>query len=105
MAGKYFLMHRNIKIALFELDDSLQIINIAINKNSAGKKHLPKTDIMQLKKWILSRGIPDTRDNIKSELGKVNISSIFELMLMNSGLSFSDHYWILNEGLRLLQAV
>ncbi len=94
MLGKYFLMHKDIKIAIFELDDSLQIVNIAGSKSGIGKAHLPKSDMAELKKWILNRGIPVTRDNIKLELAGVNVNSTFELMLKNNGLSLLDHYWI-----------
>lgn len=47
----------------------------------------------QLKKWIQDRGIPVTRDSIAKDLEKSGISP-FKLMLLNCGLSLTDHYWI-----------
>ena len=89
----YMLMHEDKELALFVVEGD-SISNIRINSNNI--KYLPlgiKSD-NELKKWIILRGIPVTRKNISSDLRKVGVSSTFELMLTNCGLSLTDHYWI-----------
>jgi hypothetical protein len=89
-------MHENTKIAAFKLDDSFQIGNIAITNNNESQKHLP-IDInneLDLKNWILNRGVPITRQRVKVDLQMIKEKTPFELMIANCGLSLTDHYWL-----------
>lgn len=93
----YFLMHENEKLALFEYENQ-GITAVVINKNSTDR--LPfleissKTVENKTAEWIMNRGIPVTRQNIQTDLTRMNSGSTIDYMLDNLGLSLSDHYWI-----------
>lgn len=89
-------MHENKKLAVFTVVDYCNISNICISKNRDTVRYLPTCvkNTNDLKKWILNRGIPVTRDNINIDLKLSGMSSTFELMLRNLSLSLTDHYWI-----------
>lgn len=97
---QYFLMHENKKLALFELDNFNNIINVALSTNTDTRRYLPITvfDDKSLVFWLKGRGIPVTRDGISRELRLSNVSDTFTLMLLNNGLSLTDHYWINERG-------
>ena len=91
----YFLMHENNKIAFFEVDNTNSIVvRLRINMNNAHLLPAFVCNEVYLKDWINSRGIPVTRQRISIDLEMSNVSSTFELMLRNYGLSLTDHYWI-----------
>lgn len=93
---QYFLMHENKKLALIEVDEYNNIVNVAISKNPNTRRYLPFNtyDERTLVKWIKSRGIPITRQGIGKELMLAKVSDTFELLLKNNGLSLTDHYWL-----------
>ena len=97
---QYFLMHEDKKLALFELDNFNNIVNVALSTNTDTCKYLPITvfDAKSLVFWLKNRGIPVTRDNISTELKLSNIPDTFTLMLLNNGLSLTDHYWLKERG-------
>lgn len=97
---QYFLMHEDKKLALFELDNLNNIVNVALSTNADTRRYLPITvfDNKSLVFWLKNRGIPVTRDNISSELKLSNIPDTFTLMLLNNGLSLTDHYWLKERG-------
>ena len=94
--ANYFLMHENLKIALFKLYNLKNIIRIELSQNPSTIMHLPVgvTDKLGLRDWLLNRGIPVTRQRLDIDLRMSKVSSPFELMLRNYGLSITDHYWI-----------
>lgn len=93
---KYFLMHKNIKVAQFIVKDNAYIGEVVFNSNKDALCHLPISvkDSGDLKGWILERGIPTTRQGIDEELQKLGVKSTTEFMLRNYGLSLSDCYWV-----------
>lgn len=97
---QYFLMHEDLKIALFEVNDFGNIINVAVSPNVETQRHLPISVISPkaLADWLLNRGIPATRQGISTELKLAGVSSTFALMLQNNGLSLTDHYWVKERG-------
>lgn len=91
---RYILMFEDLKLALFSVSTDADLV-MELVINPACSHYLPvgihKKE--QLKKWIQDRGIPVTRDSIAKDLEKSGISP-FKLMLLNCGLSLTDHYWI-----------
>jgi len=65
-------------------DDKFSPIN---SKSSEGGK------IVSFNNWLNNRCISDTRDGTEY-LKKYNINNLKELMILQYGLSLSDHYWI-----------
>ena len=92
----YFLMHENNKIAAFNTDIADNILSLSINKNALDLIPIGVKNNGELALWIRNRAIPVTRHNIKEDLHKYNNISTFKFMLLNNGLSLTDHYWILN---------
>lgn len=91
----YFLMHENVKVAFFSTDDGKSYIDkLKINPDAFPYLPVGFTNEALLKKWILNRGIPVTRQRLDIDLRMSKVSSPFELMLRNYGLSLTDHYWI-----------
>lgn len=91
-----FLLHENKKIAIFTIDSLNNIDNIELSSNKSTLQYLPigVKDKLSLKNWLMNRGIPVTRQRLKVDLKQSGVSSSFELMLRNYGLSLTDHYWI-----------
>ena len=96
MNKKYFLLHENLKIAVITVNNFGSITEIGLSSNTDTLRHLPVgvTNKLELKEWIEHRGIPVTRQRLNLDLRSMHISSPFELMLRNNGLSLTDHYWI-----------
>lgn len=97
---KYVLMHKNISVALLDLDEetgSIQKINELYEE-----KHLPYgvkvkngiADRAALNDWWVDRSIPASRSGIVRALEVLNLSSTRMLLLRCFGLSLSDQYWI-----------
>lgn len=86
---KYLLMHKDISVAVFSTD-GLSVQRVSINRNAL--PHIPvgvKSEF-ELKKWIMGRGIPKSRDGLRKDLGN---TSSFLYMLGNLGVSLTDCYW------------
>lgn len=95
---RYYLMHENVKIALFEIDSARQIVRAGIGNNEHSVRFVPVgvNSLDELKKWLKNRGVPVSRHNIKRDLEKIGNYDTFDLMLLNGGVSLTDHYWIKN---------
>lgn len=97
---KRVLMHKNISVALLDLDEetgSIQKINELYEE-----KHLPYgvkvkngiADRAALNNWWVDRSIPANRSGVVRALEVLNLSSTRMLLLRSFGLSLSDQYWI-----------
>ncbi len=101
---KYLLMHKNIAVALLDLDESTGFIR-KIEK-LYDEKHLPYgvkvnnkiPDRTALNDWWVDRSIPASRSGIVKALEVLNLSSTRMLLLRCFGLSLSDQYWIKPDG-------
>ena len=101
---KYILMHKNISVALLELDESTGFIR-KIEK-LYDEKHLPYgvkvknkiADRAALNDWWVDRSIPASRSGVVRALDVLNLSSTRMLLLRCFGLSLSDQYWIKPDG-------
>lgn len=89
MIKYYALYYKDIEICIFSVDNE-NILDYNINKSVSNYLPYGYTN-NTIKNWIYNRGIPVTRDSVKGMLGKV---STFQFMLLNKGLSLTDHYWI-----------
>lgn len=97
---KYVLMHKNIAVALLDLDEGTGFIK-KINELYE-EKHLPYgvkvkngiADRTALNDWWVDRSIPASRSGIVRALEVLNLPSTRMLLLRCFGLSLSDQYWI-----------
>lgn len=91
---RYILMYEDYKLALFSVSSEADTVAELLINQTCGR-YLPVGvhTSEQLKKWIDNRGIPVTRDHIAQDLSGSGLSP-FYLMLLNHGLSLTDHYWI-----------
>lgn len=92
----YYLCHEDKKISLFKVDDFGNLTDIAFSKNKEMLQYLPVgvSSLNDAGNWVKSRGIPTTRQGLQADLQRMGVKSAFELMLMNNGVSLSDHYWL-----------
>ena len=90
----YLLRHKNINIALINIDDNLgTVLGLRLSKHIS---HLPYgvNGEKSLVKWLLNRGVPATRQGLSLDLKSLSTASPFELMINNLGLSLTDSYWL-----------
>ncbi len=93
--NEYFLMHKNIRVCLMEIDDDGRISKIRINQ--AEKDHIPlggQMNNIKLHEWWRDRAIPKTRHGAKTALQKLGYPSTNSALVNNLALSLSDCYWI-----------
>jgi hypothetical protein len=97
---EYMLKHKNHQVAKIEIhDDTHAITRIA---GIYDEKRLPvkinnqdtTNDILTMNRWLLNRGIPNSRENIQNALDKLQIKDANQLSLLSYGLNLTDHYWI-----------
>ena len=99
MAGKiakeYYLMHKDIAVALMEISDDGRLGNYRINE--VAKDHIPlggQMNEMKFHDWWKDRAIPKTRHGAKTALQRLGYSSTNSALVDNLALSLSDCYWI-----------
>lgn len=100
----YCLMHKNVIVALLELDEETGFIQKT--KALYESKHLPcgikvvngLPDRAALNDWWLERSIPATRSGIARALEVLELKTTKMLLLRCFGLSLSDQYWMKPEG-------
>ena len=105
---KYILKHKNVDVALFELDVTTG--TIASVEAVFSPDHLPfgivckkgSIDRSSLNSWLRKRSIPASRDGLKEALNKLRITSPDLLIEKCYGLSLSDQYWICPEDRSIL---
>lgn len=103
---KCFLMNKNKKVALIELEEDTNYINkiyeiynidfapLAL-KNATKNKAV--SEVKALNDWFKGRGIPSWRKDVENLLEKLNVTSPEELLNKAYALSLSDQYWIKEE--------
>lgn len=97
---KYTLMHKNIRVAEFDLDDATGSIRKI--DEVCSEAHLPVgvtvrkgiTDRAALNEWWIDRSIPASRSGIRKALETLNLANTKMLLTKCLGLSLSDQYWI-----------
>lgn len=102
---KYTLYHKNLSVITFELDENGYVTEIYKVENES---HIPVQFLEDGKindkdgyyalfdkivRWLISRGVPSSRKNIKTVLVKLNLSNTDELAKVSFYLSLSDQYW------------
>lgn len=102
---KYTLYHKNLSVITFELDENGYVTEIYKVENES---HIPIQFLVDGKindkdgyyalfdkivRWLISRGVPSSRKNIKTVLAKLNFSNTDELAKVSFYLSLSDQYW------------
>ena len=94
------LMHRDVAVAEFSLDEASGII-VKLNAVVC-PKHLPvgvefrngTVDRSALNAWWVNRSIPASRSGVQQALETLGIESTQALVARSAGLSLSDQYWI-----------
>lgn len=89
----YFLRHENEIVAMLNIVDDA-IISVELSDKNSKYFPIGVENEAHLKKWIKSRSVPVTRIGITNDLYNLSIDSVFQFMLLNNGLSLTDHYWI-----------
>ena len=96
---RYELMHRNIGVAILDIDESGGRLNSVVSV--VDKTHLPVGTLVngfldgaKLRQWWRERSIPKSRSGIRDVLETLDIPDTEALMTKSSGLSLSDQYWI-----------
>lgn len=90
---KYYLMHKDIKVALIEFNEDADIVNIALRV----PQYMPvgcALGMQFFKSWWRDRAVPKTRHGINTVLKKFNLTTTRSLLLNNLGLSLTDCYWV-----------
>jgi hypothetical protein len=97
---EYMLKHKNHHVAKIDIhEDSHAIVRIVgiYDKNRLPVKIYNQNttnDILTMNRWLLNRGIPNSRENLRSALDKLQIKDSSQLSLLSYGLNLTDHYWI-----------
>ena len=100
---EYTLMHKNLPVALIEIDEETGSISNIIE--IFHEEHLPvgtvytihhetKAQHMALNHWWTGRSIPASRSGIREALDELGVYDIALLLMHCMGLSLSGHYWI-----------
>ena len=100
---RYVLMHKEIPVAVLDLDEVL--CGIRSIEEVCDARHLPvgihtvngNVNREELNAWWRKRAIPSSRDGLRTALEKLNIHSPEALLDKCYGLSLSDQYWICPE--------
>lgn len=100
--NEYYLMHKDIIVCLFNIDEDGNISNIQYTNNT---NHIPlggQMNDMKFHEWWKDRAIPKTRHGAKNALQKLGYKSTNSALINNLALSLNDCYWIKprNENLR-----
>lgn len=97
---KYTLMHKNVKVALIEIDDvscSLAAIEKVYDLDYAPLGTVGmngKIDRMELHRWWFHRAIPMSRPRLAEALEEMGLDMPQQLVEKCMALSLSDQYWI-----------
>lgn len=97
---KYVLMHREIPVVAFDLDEAVCVIHKIDEIFNA--EYLPVgihirhgvVDRAELNVWWADRSIPASRSGVRKALETLNLSDTKMLLTKCFGLSLSDQYWI-----------
>ena len=95
MDNYYFLMHKNIQVALLKIDEQGNAKLDYILPDS--KDHFPigaKLNNSKFSEWWKNRYIPDNRDGIQKALQNADYKTTGNALVDNLALSLTDCYWI-----------
>ncbi len=98
---EYILLHKELPVLSFELDDDLYVTQI---NEIFDEKHVPigllnnssESPVSALRSWWKNRAIPASRQYLRETLELLRIKNSSELLSKCHGLSLSDHYWVKN---------
>jgi hypothetical protein len=91
----YFLMHKNIKVAVLNIDENGYAK--LVRKIFENDEHFPigaRMNNIKFSEWWKNRYIPDNRPGIKKALEKNNYKGVGDALIENLALSLTDCYWI-----------
>ena len=95
----YMLMHKETPVAEVRLPFEKNKLEVTALHQAS---HLPvgvslrrgKVDTAALNDWWIDRFIPDTRSGLNEALSDFDLPDPYILLILNHGLSLSDHYWL-----------
>lgn len=91
----YYLMHRNDIVTVLAFDEvSGNIIHIGKRVNEELLPPGGNLSGADLKSWWMRRAVPAEQGNVQVLLRENQIPTTQNYLLMNLGLSLSDHYWV-----------
>ena len=92
---EYYLMHKDIPVALMEISE--EGVLSKVRRNTDTLDHFPlggKMNDVKFHDWWRDRAIPKTRHGAKTALQRLGYSSTSSALVNNLALSLSDCYWI-----------
>lgn len=92
---RYWLMHKNIEVALMDIDSNGNIYNI--NIVAMNKEHIPlggQLNMMKFHEWWEDRAVPKSRKGANIALKKLGYTSTNSMLVNNLALSLTDCYWV-----------
>ncbi len=92
---EYFLMHKDIRVCMMEIDENGSLSNV--RRNEAEADHFPlggRMNNIKFHEWWRDRAIPKTRHGARTALQKLGYYSTGSALVDNLALSLSDCYWI-----------
>ena len=92
---EYYLMHKDIPVALMEISE--EGVLSKVRRNADTLDHFPlggKMNDVKFHDWWRDRAIPKTRHGAKTALQRLGYSSTSSALVNNLALSLSDCYWI-----------
>ena len=100
----YTLMHKNVAVIDFELDDATSSIKKLLSLHRPN--HLPVgtlsvkglVDRGALNSWWIDRSIPASRSGVREALDAMRVPNVQALLPRCFGLSLSDQYWVKPQG-------
>jgi len=101
---EYTLMHKNISVLDFDLDETTSSVHkIGMLYHL---EHLPlgtvslrgEVDRAALNSWWIDRSIPASRSGVRRALETLNLANTQMLLTRCFGLSLSDQYWVKPQG-------
>lgn len=91
----YYLMHQNDIVTTLVFDEiSGNIMHVGKEMNQELLPPGANLSIADLKKWWIRRAVPINQGQMKNLMQNNGISTTQSYLLLNLGMSLSDHYWV-----------
>jgi len=103
MIKEYILKHKNIPVLLFYMDNESFIVNSTEKIFERERLPFTSTDydvenkshcLLMLDNWIKSRGLAQSRKDLKKIKELFSVNDTTELTVKSLGLNLTDHYWL-----------
>jgi len=103
MNKEYILKHKDTPVLLFFMDNDKFVVNSTEKIFEAERLPFNSTEydynnkshcLLMLDNWIKSRGLAQSRKDLKKIKDLFNVNDTSELTVKSYGLNLTDHYWL-----------